>query len=340
MGVPLARQPPGVTWQWRAVLAGAVVLVVGLGSAACEDDDATSGGKGVAVGDVIEGATYLSDDGRQYTLWLPVGETTFEVVGPFYRLGAGDTDSGKVVEAPSGTALLGIEWKRTDSYIDSDLEEMVTGTDDAAKQDPARLWVVADGKRREVPDVGTLGGPTGRPSPLYVVVPDEASQLSLEVEHSGLTQTIDLTAGRVKPGRGAELAGVTEQTGVGLDFVDCSRGLTGLLAQLATCSVDGRWSTPYLHDQGWAKPGTTWVVVHAGVMLGGPGIVGTDLDARLDGRGPVAAEVGESRDVGTDKRFVFEAPTHGKRVLDLRVRLDREQGEDLVGTGRTSLLDD
>lgn len=313
------------------VLAPLVLGGCSLGGSDDEPDDAPE----VAVGQVLEGHAVMadvSDVTGGIEVRLPSGPAYFDVDDGLLAVPDGEVP-GELEDVPAadGARVLSLAWSRQFLGYGSDVMSLMTGADNDDAGRDVTLVVLADGRRIEVPDVGLLDG-IGDPDHVYVGLPVDAEDVTLEVTYDEVAQTVDLDTGEVDPGRAAGLYDVplSGDRSIGDGAGDCpypdrEQGLDVMFA----CGVLDSWQVPYVDGVGWAGAGQTWLVADASSrLLDLWWVVGndfTDYRTRLrswevlaDGSRPVATLPRRLGNSAQDKRLVFAVEPADRHRIDFR----------------------
>lgn len=310
----------------RASRAVIVVLAVVLGLSGCSvfgvtDEEPAA----VRVGDIFDGSLKLTRVVDKSTLLIPTGEVTFGVTEPLDRV---DWDEwiGTEAKVPvDGAEIIAVTWKRKGVFTADVADAMTAG---GAPDDPIKLWVVADGGRYEVEDVGSLGGP-GERNFVFVGVPSGAD-LALEVEYDGVKQSVDPRTGKVTSGQAIGLYDdslrLGDKAGGGTTCGE-QKTRSGRWETSFSCKVESISSLPYAAGRGWADKGESWLILTARTdLVRAQWAIGprryatytaspTRWQLALDGAGPTATLGTYQKDGTTRKQLVFEgAAVGGHRV--------------------------
>lgn len=310
----------------RRVSSSLVVLAIGLGLTGCSvlgvaDEEPAS----VRIGDIFDGSLKLTRQVDESKLLIPTGEVTFGVTEPLDRVGWDEWIGTEVRVPVDGAEIIAVTWKRKRVFT-ADVADAMTA--DGPPKDPIRLWVVADGGRYEVEDVGTLGG-SGERNFVYVGVPVDA-ELALEVEYDGVRQSVDPRTGKVASGQAVGLYDDSLRAGdeaAGGTTCGEQKTRSGRWETTFSCSVESIRSLPYAASRGWAAKGESWLIVTARTELvraqwtAGPRRYATYTarptrwQVALDGAGPIATLGTYQKGDTTRKQLVFEgAAVGGHRV--------------------------
>lgn len=300
----------------------------------------------VATGEVVEGWGVLTESPADIEVRLPSGPAYFDIEDDLDAVPADDVlgePEGR--PAASDTRLVHVAWTREFLGYGSDVMRLMTGSDNEDVGLPVALVVDADGRRTEIPDVGRLAG-IGDPDHVYVGVPRDAQDLTLEVSYDGVTQTVDLATGVVESGRAAGLYDVplSAERSIGDGSGDCPypHREQGLDVSFF-CGVLDSWQVPYVDGLGWAGEGRAWLVADASGDLNDLWwVVGDDFtdyrtrrvswEVVADGSRPVGTLPRRLGNTRTDKRVVFAVVPRERHRLDFRATyVGRPVGEVLPG---------
>lgn len=339
----------------RRVSSTLVVLAIAVVLSGCSvfgvtDEEPAS----VRIGDIFDGSRKLTRKADQSRLLIPTGEVTFGVTEPLDRVGWDEWIGTEARVPVDGAEIIAVTWKRKGVFTTDVADAMTAG---AAPKDPIKLWVVADGGRYEVEDVGTLGGP-GERDFVYVGVPVDA-ELALEVEYDGVKQLLDPRTGKVVSGQAVGLYDDSLRAGdEAPGGTSCGEQKTrsGRWETVFGCSVESIWSLPYAAGRGWAAKGESWLILTAQTDLvraqwtAGPRRYATYTanptrwQVALDGAGPIATLGTYQKGDTTRRQLVFKgAAAGGHRVrftvsYSLKVHAARNTGGTHPKTGIQTMV--
>lgn len=334
----------------RALLAPLVLVSLLVGGCSLLDaDEEPEDELELAVGEVLEGHAVLpdvTDVTGGIEVRLPSGPAYFDADDELLAV-PDDEVPGQLEDVPAadGTRVLSLAWGREFLGYGSDVMAIMTGASNDDLGRDVSLAVVADGQRIEVPDVGRLDG-IGDPDHVFVGLPLDADDVTLEVTYDEVTQTVDLATGEVEPGRAAGLYDVplSAESSIGdgageCPYPDREQGLEVMFA----CGVLDSWQVPYVDGVGWAGEGQAWLVADAsGNLMDLWWVVGndfTDYRTRLrswevlaDGSRPVATLPRHLGNSAEDKRVVFAVEPAARHRIDFRATyVGRRVGAGLPG---------
>lgn len=273
-----------------AVLACALLGLAPL-FAACSDDEEAGA---TNVGDVIPANEDDQFEGsRASTVLVPTGELKVWLGKPVDTADRNETRQLEELQAPDGAILVPITWRMEDAFPDA---AGFLGETPAAGID-----LVTDGEsyRLPTPDPASEAGES-----FYVVADGDGTDVSLEVEFDGVTQTIDLRSREREAGR-AE--GLYDLDGARLRPEDCESDDWHDERIVYACELTGPLLLPYANGE-WADKGHQWLAVRLQTTMrqwviadgegGGALYIGgrTKLDATLDEEKPVASFDGALND--------------------------------------------
>lgn len=259
-------------------VSGSILLVVFVLLAACGEEDAST-----KAGDIIKAR--VDDqfkDGEEATVTLPTGQLLIHATDPVDSASDDDTRIRDAVDAPAGAVLVPVSWQY-DPWYKGRLDGIVATTDNPTVD----LVSGSDHYRLPPPQLDDEGGES-----FYVVVDGDAEPRSLEIEFDGVTQTVDLTTGRIDEGDAAALYDVDEFE---LTKRPCDEDQwfdSDHVAAEFSCEVSGPVLTPYAAGR-WAPAGSIFLALTLSTEMGVYGE--TDLlgsGARYTARSvDVAAEI-------------------------------------------------
>jgi hypothetical protein len=242
----------------------------------------------VKSGQFVDASTTAAVPGKHVSLMLPSGRADLTLTTPTATVPAERVERAAPLMAARGTVLVGVGWQlQRAAYPDSPNRQLTEPVAIFGEPQAVRLWLVTDGTRREIPHVGTLGEPVGRPSnAVWLGVPAGGRAWSFQIEYDGLIQTVDARTAEVTPSLAAPLyrdlpldASGTCQLGGGEDV------LTSCLTKYAV-------GYPYVGGAGWAPAGRTWVLLQ--IVLDSSNFQGAEL-VTVAGVRP-RAEIGKNPD--------------------------------------------
>jgi hypothetical protein len=238
--------------RFRRAAAAACLLPVAAGLVACGEDDTGS----TRPGDVVSAREPDQfEDGERSKVMLPTGKLDIYLEEPTDTLSEDDTRELRAYDAPAGATYVPLTWQYDTSRFDQVADYL--GTTAVPSVD-----LVTEGETYRLPPP-KAEEPTDS---YYVLVDGDAEDLALEVEFDGVTQTVDLAAGEVDPGRAealydlgnlrpsSEACGSDEWFPTENTTVSYNCGLTGPLL------------LPYAAGR-WAKPGHEWLSVELATVL-------------------------------------------------------------------------
>lgn len=236
----------------RSRTAAALVLLLSLGSLAACGDDAEAPGQ--ELGELIQARTTVDVKGKpRADVVLPTGVLQVRAGDPVRSVDAGDTRDLEAVTAPAGSVLVPLSW----SYRSKPLSDLAVlfGEDQSVS-----VEIVSGGSRYTIaPPAADAGGRNN--DAFYVTVEGDAKKLSLAVDYAGVSQTVDLTTGKVKPGRARGLYALRdyrtkESTCPSTKWIDLGEQWT----QTFGCVTNRPLISPFV-DGRWAPPGRTFLVI-------------------------------------------------------------------------------
>ena len=248
----------------------ALALLGGL-LAACGSDQVPAA-RGAELGDVVPART-VDVNGtvarNRSFLIIPTGRLEVLIGDPLPTLGADDTRAREVRDAPDGGVFLPVSWRYRPHVLDA--AAPVFG----ARQD-VTVELVSDGHRYKlVPPAEDRSASNA--DEFFVAVEGEATDVRLDVDYAGVTQTLDLTAGTRTKGRAAGLYSLTD---VKVSTSPCPdrdwAKRDNQYAQLYFyCTTTTALRTPFV-DGEWAAKGHTFVVLGLGTTMDGYLLPGDD----------------------------------------------------------------
>ncbi len=299
---------------------GLLLVLLLLPSAGC----AVLTGKSAEPGDIVVGRDADQVTGTDAEVRVPVGGITFTLGEPLSEVAEDQTSDLQERRAPDDGSFVPLAWQIDDSALPSYALVMAT------RPEPITLDLVTGGETIQVsPNLARERGP------VYVAVPGDGENVSLEVGYDGVTQSVDAASGEREAGLAAPLYDLPEAPG---PAPDCpGRGWLDdpQIDYRVTCTVGDHIVLPYLPELGWAAESRSWVIVATEVDLrdvtwqpvgGGPPVeydVRSGADASsLDASAAVDLLEETSNGEQTLVRQVFEADQGGP--LDLEVGRDYE----------------
>ncbi len=236
----------------RTAAAACLLPVLATGLAACGDDDAGT----ARPGDVVTARERDQfEDGERTKVMLPTGRLDVFVGEPTTTVAENDTRDLRSYDAPAGARFVPLTWQYDTARFDQVADYLETSA-------VPSVDLVTEGESHRLPPP-KASEPT---ESFYVLVDGGAEDLTLEVEFDGVTQTVDLAAGEVDPGRaeplydlgdlrpGSEACGSADWFPTENTTVSFNCGLTGPLL------------LPYAGGR-WAKPGHQWLSVELATVL-------------------------------------------------------------------------
>jgi|GEM_PF-4724334 len=232
--------------QARLVISSIALVLLSPLLAACNEES-----QDPEAGDVIQARVDNQfKEGEEAAVALPTGRLLIHAAEPVDSAAADETRIRETVAAPSGAVLVPITWQY-DPWASNRLAGFLATTD------TPRVELVTDVEtyRLSPPD------PQRRESEsFYVVVDGEAEERTLEIDFDGVTQTIDLTNGRIDKGEAESLYDIGEDR---LRKKPCDDGPwfdSRTVAAEFTCQLVGPVLTPYAGGE-WAPAGSTWLAL-------------------------------------------------------------------------------
>ena len=310
--------------------AAAALLAVGA-LTGCTDDS----GPGAAADEPVPGR--LSDDvtGDEVFVLVPAGRLDLTIGAPVEGSIDGDLAADdETHDAPDSGSFVPVAW----SHDPFALEDQAALMSTAPKA--SEVTLVVDGERHAlgspyevVSDQAVADNPVGV---FYVPVGSvpEPSEITVEVEYDGQTQTVTATGER-DAGVAAPLYDEPTEA-----FASCpardESDPAGFAFRLR-CDVGPGQAVPYLPDRGWAEDGRSYVVVGYELRLddvtysdgGGEAeydVVRTTAALTLDGEDPLGSmpELGEPENEGGDVSdfVVFDSAVEAERSLRFELSYD------------------
>lgn len=276
----------------RTAAAAPLVLVAGL-LGACGDDKAAP-----ETGDVIPARVADQfENGAKSVITVPVGRLIIRVGEPKDSLETDDTRELSALDAPAGATFVPLMWQYDPGAFDGVFDYV------AADADPI-VDLHADGQDYRLPSPVHLSDDG---ESFWVVVDGDATDLSLDVEFDGETQTVDLATGKRT---GSSVAGpLYHLSDYRIDKVECPQADYKSKPQGVPddrCKLGEVIRLPYA-DGRWAEPGRVFVGLPVTTSLrryqvtlttGGGIYLGTKVRSklRLAGEKP-AMEVPSTKDL-------------------------------------------
>lgn len=291
----------------------------------------------LAAGQTAGTSATASLTGTETTVRVPSGEIELVLTTPRRRVPPALTTAAGGLTAADGVALVGLAWvlqREVDdrTFASGSLMDLV------AVPQAIGLTVVAGGESYPLSHVGTMlyddhdeGTPRGT---VWLGVP-EGEPLRLEVTYDGVTQRVDATTGAVARQRAADLyrrPSVIRQEMCRTPDTIRGRWLS------ASCLIDSV-RLPYVVEDGWPRPGKTWLVV----------AVSTNVPPRevawvptLAGQRPRSRSVSwlpsKEDPEGHAEVLVFEVDrSAGRLPFRLKVRFNEDNGPPATFTARADI---
>lgn len=223
--------------------------------------------RGTPPGTQVEASLVLLDDADEQvdrTVRLPTGTLTVSTSRPLRELPAG------ITSVDDHVAGFG-RWVAVGWQVRSATGPATTAMAVAGDRTQFSVTVVADGQRHDLDAGRTRGGRPGemvRYKSVYLALPADPDELTIEIGYAGLVQTLDPATGELRAGAAEPLyaaagpwstrapacrAGRTEIDAPGFESSDGD--------VTVSCQVAEAYAVPYVTGHGWAQPGRTWLVV-------------------------------------------------------------------------------
>lgn len=302
---------------------------------ACTSDGDTGAELGAIVS-LREGSV----DSTDRTLQLPDRQVVVQAEDLGADVAAKLTNSGTDRPAGDGMRWIGIDWRSIGGAgIPSWLSTLAQQVDGEKETDTLDATLVVGDERI------ALGSPTSdavtvdgaNTLPRFAVAVPATGSLVLEVDFSGVIQTLDLATGAQESRTADAIAGLpeTQPTGTpcgGQWTLDGAATLNVVRVDCCLVVV----SLSYVAGLGWAEdPARPWVVLFATADLPGSvrdaGVTYEVGDARdatyLDGQPPALKDLEQAQAGGWSVISVYAPSSPGDLVLSGRVELSRQSGD-------------
>lgn len=264
-----------------AVLCAALVVT----ACTSEPEDEPTGPR-AQVGDVLVHAFPEDVEGRHAYVVVPGARYDFLVSTPREALDTSSAgEAGVAPEPADGAAVVEVTW----SYTPSDGDWFAA----VAEDDPGLpLALLVDGRRHEVGELDDEGLHAA-----WVVVPEDADEISVEVGYNGLTQVVEVVGPSVieHPTEApAHLYGTAPRLEAPVERV--ARLPRRVPLRGPEVSTRALTPVPYVTGLGWAPDGRAWVLVDVvvGPLVGGIE-VGEEYVGYLADGGEVAVRLSGAR---------------------------------------------
>lgn len=245
-----------VTKRWGVVVLVAALLVLGLSWHAIDRPH-----KGVAAG-FVQNTGVTIPTAHHATLLLPWGQLSLATSTPRTRLphAVAEGDVGGDIRPPSGGRFVGVRWNPGG---DKDQVSVVPLSLSPARGANTLVSLVTGGhsyplapelRHSYCPPTSVCLGPYSD-NAAWLAVDGAATDVSISVTFDGVTQTVDMSNGKVDRGRAQGLsASSTRRPACGTPT--WQRGFRGDKARCAAAVT----RSPWVSGLGWASAGHEWVV--------------------------------------------------------------------------------